>query len=79
MDRVRRDRLRWKCRRGLLELDLVLERFLRRHMSTLSDEELGLLGELLDYPDHDLWEVLSGRSNRYDPRHGGVVSLLRAA
>ena len=79
MDRVRRDRLRWKCRRGLLELDLVLERFLRRHMSTLSDEELGLLGELLDYPDHDLWEVLSGRSNRYDPRHGGVGSLLRAA
>jgi succinate dehydrogenase flavin-adding protein (antitoxin of CptAB toxin-antitoxin module) len=79
MDRVRRDRLRWKCRRGLLELDLVLERFLRRHMSTLSDEELRLLGELLDYPDHDLWEVLSGRSNRYAPRHGGVVSLLRAA
>ncbi|MBI2751312.1 MAG: succinate dehydrogenase assembly factor 2 [Burkholderiales bacterium] len=79
MDRARRDRLRWKCRRGLLELDLVLERFLRRHVATLSDEELALLGELLDYADNDLWGVVSGRSNRFDPRHGGVVLLLRAA
>ena len=31
MDRAARERLRWKCRRGLLELDLVLERYLRRH------------------------------------------------
>ena len=79
MDRAGGDRLRWKCRRGLLELDVVLERFLLRHMATLGDEELALLAELLDYADHDLWEVVSGRSNRFDPKHGGVVSLLRAA
>ena len=79
MDRVRRDRLAWKCRRGLLELDLVLDRFLRRHAAAMNDQELVLLGELLDHADNDLWEVVSGRSERFDPRHGALVARLRAA
>ena len=79
MDRVRRDRLAWKCRRGLLELDLVLDRFLRCHAAAMSDEELVLLGELLEHADNDLWEFVSGRSERYDPRHGALVARLRAA
>ncbi|MBK8064111.1 MAG: citrate (Si)-synthase [Betaproteobacteria bacterium] len=41
------DRLSWKCRRGLLELDIVLESFLRQRDS-LAEEELAALGELLD-------------------------------
>jgi succinate dehydrogenase flavin-adding protein (antitoxin of CptAB toxin-antitoxin module) len=73
------DRLRWRCRRGLLELDLVLERFLARHAGGLGTEEARLLAELLDYPDNDLWEVVSGRSERYDPRHREIVARLRAA
>ena len=79
MDRARRDRLAWKCRRGLLELDLVLDRFLRRHAAAMNDQELVLLGELLDHADNDLWEVVSGRSERFDPRHGALVARLRAA
>ena len=79
MDRARRDRLAWKCRRGLLELDLVLDRFLRRHAAAMNDQELVLLGELLDHADNDLWEVVSGRSDRFDPRHGALVARLRAA
>ena len=43
MDRVARDRLRWKCRRGLLELDIVLDRFLRRDGDGLKPHELGYL------------------------------------
>ena len=79
MDRLRRERLAWKCRRGLLELDLVLDRFVRRHAGAMSDAELALLGELLDHADNDLWEVVSGRSDRFDPRHGALVARLRAA
>jgi len=73
MDRVARERLHWKCRRGLLELDLVLERYLRRHPD---DAELG---ELLDLPDNDLWDIVSGRSDRYDGRLRGIVARLRAS
>ena len=78
MDRIGRERLKWKCRRGLLELDLVLERFLQRQAPELSGAELAALDALLDYPDNDLWDVVSGRSDRFDPQLRGVVSRLRA-
>jgi len=72
VDRVARDRLKWKCRRGLLELDLVLERYLQRNPA---DAELS---ELLDLPDNDLWDIVSGRSERYDARFRDIVARLRA-
>jgi succinate dehydrogenase / fumarate reductase iron-sulfur subunit len=73
MDRVARDRLKWKCRRGLLELDLVLERYLARNPG---DAELSAL---LDLPDNDLWDIVSGRSERYDARFRNIVAQLRAS
>ncbi len=72
MDRVRREKLKWKCRRGLLELDLVLQKYLKTNPE---DEELRAL---LDLPDNDLWDVVSGRSDRFDPGLEGVVARLRA-
>ena len=72
MDRVARERLKWKCRRGLLELDLVLERYL------IGNPEDVELSQLLDLPDNDLWDIVSGRSERYDGRFNGIVARLRA-
>ena len=72
MDRIA-DRLRWKCRRGLLELDLVLERYLQKNPG---DPELQAL---LDLPDNDLWDIVAGRSDRYEPQLKEVVARLRAA
>ena len=73
MDRLTRDRLRWKCRRGLLELDLVFERI----VPTLRDEELESFNALLELQDHQLWDVVAGRSDDYDPRLGPIVTRLR--
>ena len=78
MERIQRDRLQWKCRRGLLELDLVLAQFLERQAPAMSAAELAAFDELLDYPDTELWDVVSGRSDRFDPRLGEIVSRLRA-
>jgi len=72
MESVEEKRLKWKCRRGLLELDLVLTKYLE---NTPYDEELV---EFLDLQDNDLWDIVSGRSNRFDERHGGIVARLRA-
>ncbi len=72
MDAVARKKLQWKCRRGLLELDLVLEKYLRQNPQ---DEELA---EFLDLQDNDLWDIVSGRSDRYDARFGGIVARVRA-
>jgi antitoxin CptB len=78
MDAVTRHRLKWKCRRGLLELDLVLERFLQGRATELSEEQLARFGELLEQPDNDLWDLVAGRNQRFDERYRELVELLRA-
>ena len=75
LDRVSRDRLYWKCRRGLLELDIVLQRFI----PTVKDEDLQPLHTLLELPDNDLWDIISGRTDYYDRRFEQTVARLRAA
>ena len=67
------ERLKWKCRRGLLELDLVLERYRSRNPGDAD------LWALLDLPDNDLWDIISGRSEAYDEGLKDVVGRLRAA
>jgi antitoxin CptB len=71
------NRLRWRCRRGLLENDLVLQRFLERHGRGLEGERLSAFEALLDYADDELWGIVSGRSECRDPALGEVVGLLR--
>jgi succinate dehydrogenase flavin-adding protein (antitoxin of CptAB toxin-antitoxin module) len=73
MTRVEQDRLKWKCRRGLLELDLVLERYLKANPG-----DRALLA-LLDLPDTHLWDIVAGRSDAYDPGLKDIVARLRAA
>jgi len=73
MDRMEREKLRWKCRRGLLELDIVLGRYLALHPE---DAELG---SLLELPDNDLWDIVIGRTDNYAPHLKDVVARLRAA
>ena len=75
MDAADKNRLQWKCRRGLLELDLVLQDFCEKR---LQEKDFEPLNELLDLEDNDLWDILSGRSDRFEPRFGGIVARLRA-
>jgi antitoxin CptB len=75
VDALSQHRLKWKCRRGLLELDLVLQDFVEKKMH---DRDVDLLNELLELEDNDLWDIVSGRSDRFDARHGGIVARLRA-
>jgi antitoxin CptB len=75
LDSVSRNRLYWKCRRGLLELDLVLQRFI----PILKDEDVRPLHQLLELPDNDLWDIISGRSDDYDRSFKETVARLRAA
>ena len=75
MDSYEKNKIHWKCRRGLLELDLVFEKFLPQ----LREEELAPLQELLDLPDNDLWDIVIGRSNEYACHLNQIVARLRAA
>jgi antitoxin CptB len=55
-------KLRWRCRRGLLENDLFIERFFARHDDCLTVRQAAALNLLMDLSDNDLLDLLLGRS-----------------
>lgn len=58
--KVRRARLMWRAKRGLLENDLIITRFFEVHQR-LSDEEVYGLDLLLDLPDDELLSLIMSR------------------
>jgi antitoxin CptB len=72
------DRIRWRCRRGLLELDLVLNEFVREELAKLPANERTAFARMLDASDNDLWDWISARSEPPDPQLTGLVRRLRA-
>ena len=74
----RRDRLRWRCRRGMLELDLVLNAFLERHLDRLDGPALEAFSALLARTDPELLDLVMGRSEPAGRREEALVALLRS-
>ena len=70
-------RLRWLCRRGMRELDVVLGGYLEQNYATASGEEQALFRSLLELPDPDLYGMLLGRSRIDDPGLERLIRLLR--
>ena len=56
---LEKKRLAWRCRRGMLELDIVLQKFIESNFASLSEAELIQFNTLLDYPDNDFWSLVS--------------------
>ena len=75
-------RLKWRCRRGLLENDLIIARFFRRHEATLSHRHADGLQQLMDLADNDLLDLLLGRCEPDEvlasPSVTEVLGMLRA-
>jgi antitoxin CptB len=78
-----RSRLRWRSRRGLLENDLILTRFLDANEEGMSNEEVDALTRLLDLADNPLMDLLLGRSEPEGeldlPQVHGLLARLRQA
>lgn len=78
VDTSRCARLRWRCRRGMLELDLLLQGFLERAFQQLPETEKREFEALLDYPDPVLLDWLMGRATPAEKRLADVVERVRA-
>ena len=72
-------RMRWKCRRGMLELDLLLRDFLDRGYASLDDPQRRCFDQLLDYPDAVLLEWFMGRVRPADKDVANLVEKIRSA
>jgi succinate dehydrogenase flavin-adding protein (antitoxin of CptAB toxin-antitoxin module) len=73
------ERLKWKSRRGLLELDIVFERFWKQAGTRLSEDDAAALEQLLAMADNDLLDLVMGRTQSPDARLRHMVEILRAA
>lgn len=71
-----RSKLRWCCRRGMKELDVLLEAYLERCYDGASDEEKRAFAELLDLQDPELFRYLTGRETPQDPVVADVVRRI---
>ncbi|HRL20175.1 succinate dehydrogenase assembly factor 2 [Alcaligenes sp. SDU_A2] len=78
---LERARLRWRARRGLLENDLMITRFLDRHETELTDVDVSALTLLFEMDDTVLLDVLLARSEpegRFDtPDIRRLVEIMR--
>ena len=74
-------KLKWRCRRGLLENDLLIERFFQRHEARLTVRQADAMNTLMDLGDNDLLDLLlrrkdpEGEANTSDVRE--LLGLLR--
>lgn len=70
-------RLRWLCRRGMKELDVVMSRYLEHHYASASGVEQGHFRALLEMPDPELYDLLLGRSVTSDAELTRFIQVLR--
>ncbi|MCK5714455.1 MAG: succinate dehydrogenase assembly factor 2 [Nitrosomonadaceae bacterium] len=71
------DRVRWRCRRGMLELDIVLQRFVDKHYTQLNEIELQQFDTLLNLPDNDLWDMITAKKEMGDIKLQPMLRLLQ--
>lgn len=72
-------RLRWRCRRGMLELDLLLRGFLDREYPQLERAEQVCFARLLELPDQQLLEYLIRQAPVREKEFNDVIERIRAA
>lgn len=78
-DTSKDSRLRWRCRRGMLELDLILNQFLDQGYDALDASQKSLLDQMLDYPDQLLFDLLLGHMTSSDKDIAQLVTRIRHA
>jgi antitoxin CptB len=78
IDAAALERVRWRCRRGLLELDIVLGRFIQQYPGLSTQQKL-VFDTLLDMPDTQLWDMISGKEAVLQEDQRALLQLINAA
>ena len=73
------ERVRWRIRRGLLELDIVLGRFVEAHYEQLDEAGKRAFEALLDMPDTELWDMITGRQETAQSEQRVLLEMIRVS
>jgi len=71
--------LKWRCRRGMLELDIMLNTYLDKNYKMMSQQQDAVFNEVLDYPDQVLLDLLMGNMQSTDQSVNALVNNIRQA
>ena len=69
------NKLRWKSRKGIRELDILLQNYLETHYSTLDSLDKKLFEEILEIDTYDLLNAISGKSG-YNEKYETIITQL---
>lgn len=72
-------RLKWRSRRGLLELELALAPFVEQRLAQLPARDKARYARLLEHDDCDIYDWVQGRSEPTDPELAAIVADVRAS
>lgn len=67
IDSAEMSRLRWRCRRGMKELDVIMSRYLEQRYANATEAEQVQFNRLLEMPDPELYRLLLGKDEASDP------------
>ena len=71
-----RNEINFRSRRGLQELDILLKRFLEKHLSNLEESSLNALIEILDMEDNDLADLLIYKTETPKDAHRAIIKKI---
>ena len=77
VDTVRLERVRWRCRRGMLEMDILLGRFVEQRYVQLDEQQREAFDELLELTDTDLWDLIRSEKEPEQARQREVLEWLK--
>ena len=69
------NKLRWKSRKGIRELDILLQNYLETHYSSLDSLDKKLFEEILEIDTYDLLNAISGKSS-YNDKYESIITQL---
>ena len=69
------NKLRWKSRKGIRELDILLQNYLATHYSSLDSLDKKLFEEILEIDTYDLLNAISGKSS-YNEKYESIITQL---
>lgn len=78
-DETAKRRIRFQTRRGLLELDILLGRFMDKEFQHLSDDELAVFVEILDLPDQEFLALVNEKEAACKPYFVPLLEKIRKA
>jgi antitoxin CptB len=76
IDPQKKAKLLWQCRRGMLELDLILQRFTQNHLESLSDKQIEAFSALLACTDPQLYALLMEHEEAETHEIAEIVSFI---